>query len=121
MEDKTVIATELGPEIVLRATGSISISGRSMAEDSSAYYKEAFKWIEQFIEEKGSAKITLEIDLVYFNSSSAKQLLKLLLMIKNAEKLLSVKWFYMKNSHMLLERGKELSEIIELDFDYCSK
>ena len=121
MEDLTITATELGPEIVLEKTGKVSISGRSMAEDSSAYYKEVHEWVQQYIEKLGSESITVEIELSYFNSSSAKQLLKLLMSIKNANLSVTVNWFYPENSQILLDRGKELSEISELNFVYFAK
>ncbi|HIA36862.1 MAG TPA: DUF1987 domain-containing protein [Flavobacteriales bacterium] len=121
MEDLTISATELCPEIILKTTGLVFISGRSMAEDASAYYKQVHEWVQHYIEELGSESIAVEIDLSYFNSSSAKQLLKLLMSIKNSCLSVKVNWYYPESNLILLDRGKELSDISELDFEYFTK
>ncbi len=121
MEDIKINATELGPEIVLNKKGLVFISGRSMAEDASAYYKQVHEWLRHYIEELGSESIIVEIDLSYFNSSSAKQLLKLLMSIKNSRLSVKVNWYYPESNLILLDRGKELSDISELDFEYFAK
>ncbi len=118
MEDLTINATELGPEIILNTTGLFFISGRSMVEDASMYFKKVHEWVQQYIEENKSKKITIDINLSYFNSSSAKQLLKLLMSMKNSCLSVKVNWHYPESNLILLDRGKELSDIAELDFEF---
>lgn len=120
MESKILNATELGPEIVLEKAGSIAISGKSRMEDASLYYKEAHEWLSNYITEVKTS-ITVTLDLSYFNSSSAKQLLKLLMTIDEAGMGEKVIWIYPENNDILLERGQELEIMLDLVFEYRPK
>lgn len=119
MENKIINATELGPEIILETKGSIKISGKSRMEDASSYYKAAHEWIAEYF--KGDTNpIIVELNLSYFNSSSAKQLLKLLMDI-DSKGMGKVIWMYPANNDTLLERGQELEVMVDLPFEYVAK
>ncbi|OFY86028.1 MAG: hypothetical protein A3F72_21530 [Bacteroidetes bacterium RIFCSPLOWO2_12_FULL_35_15] len=120
MENKTIKATEFGPEIILETTGNITISGKSRMEDASLYYKEAHDWLLNYKKDFNNS-LTVTLDLSYFNSSSAKQLLKLLLSINDAAGRGKVIWIYPENNDILLERGQELEIMLDLPFEYKSK
>ncbi len=120
MENKTINATDLGPEIILEITGEIKISGKSRMEDASLYYKEAQDWLANFLNEINTS-ITVTMDLSYFNSSSAKQLLKMLMSIDANNAGGKVIWIYPASNDILLERGQELEIMLDLPFDYQSK
>lgn len=119
MENKIINATELGPEIILETKGSIKITGKSRMEDASSYYKEAHNWLSEYLK-SNNQPITVELNLSYFNSSSAKQLLKLLMDIdsKGSGKVI---WIYPANNDTLLERGQELEVMLDLPFEYVAK
>ncbi len=119
MENKIINATELGPEIILEAKGYIKISGKSRMEDASSYYKGAHEWLTEYYKES-SDSITVEMNLSYFNSSSAKQLLKLLMDI-DSHGSGKVIWIYPANNDTLLERGQELEIMLDLPFEYVAK
>lgn len=120
MENKIINATELGPEISLETTGNITISGKSRMEDASLYYKEAHEWLFDYLKDANTL-ITVTLDLSYFNSSSAKQLLKLLMSIDGASCGGKVIWIYPENNDILLERGQELEIMLDLPFEYQAK
>jgi hypothetical protein len=120
MENKIIKATELGPEIILDTSGSIRISGKSRMEDASLYYKEAHDWLAGYLNEMKTF-LTISIDLSYFNSSSAKQLLKLLMSLDEADSRGKVIWIYPENNDTLLERGRELEIMLDLPFEYKAK
>ena len=120
MENKIINATELGPEIILETTGNIIVSGKSRMEDASLYYKEMHNWLSNYLTEINSS-ITVTLDLSYFNSSSAKQLLKLLMSIDESECSGKVIWVYPENNDILLERGQELEIMLDLPFEYQAK
>lgn len=119
MQNKIINATELGPEIILDAKGSIKITGKSRMEDASSYYKEAHNWLSEYFKNNNNP-ITVELNLSYFNSSSAKQLLKLLMEI-DSHGTGKVIWLYPANNDTLLERGQELEIMIDLPFEYVPK
>jgi hypothetical protein len=120
MENKIINATELGPEIILETAGNIRVSGKSRMEDASLYYKEMHDWLFNYLNEINSS-ITVTLDLSYFNSSSAKQLLKLLMSIDESKSSGKVIWIYPENNDILLERGQELEIMLDLPFEYKAK
>ena len=120
MENKVINATEVGPEIILEPTGKIRISGKSRMEDAATYYKEVHAWLSDYLQQENN-HITVEFNLSYFNSSSAKQLLKLLMNIDKASSDGKVIWIYPANNDTLLERGQELEIMLDLPFEYQAK
>jgi len=117
MENKTIKDTDLGPRITLEVDGNIGISGKSRMEDASLYYKEVHEWIANYISEnKGSLIVKIKLD--YFNSSSAKQILKLLMAIDEAKINGKVIWISPQGNDVLLERGQELEIMLDLPFEY---
>lgn len=121
MESKTINATEFGPEILLDATcKKIRISGKSRMEDAMAYYQPVHEWLAELLTQ-GITPITIELDLSYFNSSSAKQLLKILMVVDSSEIEGKVRWIYPANNDTLLERGNELEVMVDLVFEYVQK
>ncbi len=120
MDNKIIKATELGPEIILETTGNIKISGKSRMEDASLYYKEMHEWLVNYLQDVNTS-ITVVLELSYFNSSSAKQLLKLLMSIDEGSVGGKVIWIYPINNDTLLERGQELEIMLDLPFEYQSK
>ena len=117
MEDKKISATDLGPSITMEATGNISITGKSRMEDASLYYREAQEWVSNYTKDN-NPPLTVRIHLTYFNSSSAKQLLKLLMHIDESDTQGKVIWIYPSNNDILLERGQELEIMLDLPFEY---
>lgn len=117
MENKKINATHLGPAIIMETTGIISISGKSMMEDAFLYYEEVQNWVNDYIR-SNNAPLTIKINLTYFNSSSAKQLLKLLMNIDDSQSAGKVIWVYPSNNDILLERGQELEIMLDLPFEY---
>lgn len=120
MENKIINATEFGPEIILETKGAIKISGKSRMEDAASYYKGVHDWLAGYLKESTNP-ITVEMNLSYFNSSSAKQLLKLLMDVDKADSSGKVIWMYPADNDTLLERGQEFEIMLDLPFEYLPK
>ncbi len=120
MENRTIAATELGPEIVMETNGNIRISGKSRMEDASLYYKDVHEWLVNYIKDINNS-LTVTLELSYFNSSSAKQLLKLLMNLNEVVGGGKVIWIYPENNDTLLERGQELEIMLDIPFEYTAK
>lgn len=116
----SIKATKVGPAIEVGANGNISISGKSMMEDAALYFRPAQDWLTRFLAEKPKA-VEVEMDLSYFNSSSAKQLLKLLMAIDSSDADGSVVWIFPEDNDVLLERGEELQAMLDMPFQYRPK
>lgn len=120
MESKIISATDLSPEVNLDNSGMIKISGKSRMEDASLFYKPAQDWVSEFCK-TATNPVTVKFDLSYFNSSSAKQILKLLMSIDESACSGSVVWIYPDKNDTLVERGLELEAMVDLPFVFLSK
>ncbi|HRD38311.1 MAG TPA: DUF1987 domain-containing protein, partial [Bacteroidia bacterium] len=91
MEDVIEIkATEDTPGITLhKASGLISISGKSLPEDSATFYQPVIEWLSVYIQNAAS-NTSAEFKLEYFNTPSSKQILKIISLLKELSKTNSV-------------------------------
>ena len=120
MENIIIDKTDISPEVKLDISGEISISGMSMMEDPSDFYLQAYNWVNEYIS-SGKNILNIGFDLSYFNSSSSKQILKLLMAIDEAEIDSKVKWNYPNDNEFLRERGEEFAIMLDLPFEYVAK
>jgi hypothetical protein len=105
------------------------ISGNSAPEDVRALYYPVIEWFSMFATEISvrpgmftpEKPLTLKIDLKYFNSSSAKFIYDLILQLKsigNTGVPVALEWYYDKDDNDMMEAGKDISSIVEMDFRY---
>jgi ABC-type xylose transport system substrate-binding protein len=120
MELLHIKQNEMKPEIKLEPKGSLYFGGRSMMEDASTFYAQIHGWLRTYLD-SGAESIEVSCDLTYFNSSSAKQLLKVLMTIDDAEIEAKVIWYYPKENDVLYDRGAELAIMVDLPFEYVAK
>ena len=112
--------TDISPDVNLDISGEVSISGMSMMEDPSEFYLQIHNWINEYID-SGNNKLNITFHLNYFNSSSAKQILKVLMAIDEAEINTKVFWYYPSDNEFLKERGEEFAIMLDLPFEYVAK
>jgi hypothetical protein len=100
------------------ATGLLEITGTSTPEDSFAYYKPIFNWLDNYIASPNeSTKLTIKLD--YFNTSSSKCVLNIL---KKIEKLyqsgyqVEVMWHYHPDDKDMIDIGTDLQSILKVPF-----
>jgi len=118
MESISIESSEYGPQVKLDVSGKIEISGKSMMEDAETFYDPIHSWIDNYIDTK-DGRFLVEFNLKYFNSSSAKQLLRMLMTIDAAEKLKAeINWLYPAENDILLERGEELEIMVDTPFNF---
>ncbi|MBN4071429.1 DUF1987 domain-containing protein [Crocinitomix catalasitica] len=120
MEPLIIEQSEMKPEVRLESSGELLFAGRSMMEDASSFYAQVHGWLRTYLD-SGAKKIVVSCDLTYFNSSSAKQLLKVLMTIDDAEIDSKVIWHYPKENDVLFDRGAELAIMVDLPFDFVAK
>ena len=120
MEKISILKTDMNPAVILDSVEGISFKGKSMMENASKFYTPIITWIEQLIEEN-IENLNFTIDLSYFNSSSAKQLLKILMLLDESSLNVPIKWYYPKDNDILHDRGKEFEIMVDLEFEYIQK
>jgi hypothetical protein len=111
------------PLIILDAEkGIISLEGRSILEDTFAFYEPILKWITDYI--KVPQDTTVNISLDYFNSTSARILLILFQSVKEIKKAgnkLIINWYYDVNDENIKESGIDFASLVKEEFNFIPK
>lgn len=109
-------ATADTPEVLCNSDGTVSLKGRSLAEDTVSFYRPIMDWVSNIHAET----LTLNIQLEYMNTASSKQIYSLLELAKENpwKKNIKIKWFFDVNDDEAYELGKEFEAMLELPFEY---
>lgn len=130
MESLIIEATEFTPGINFDLnTYVFKMHGVSRPEDVMEFYSPIIEWLKQFDEEIVSHTSTkydipllnFVIHMSYFNSSSAKSLLQVFERFKviyNRGIKLQIDFYYDDGDEQMKEDGEDLSEAIEIPFNF---
>ncbi len=120
--DLKIEASDDTPLIDMNENGTIEISGRSLPENVSLFYKPVFQWVADYT--KNPAPFThVKIFLVYYNSSSFKcinDILYQLASVYNGENL-KVEWWYEEDDQDIYDTGVELNQELNIPFEIVKK
>lgn len=120
MEDVFEIkATEDTPAVVFnKSTGQISIIGKSLPEDSASFYQSALEWLSAYLK-NNPPNTTAEFKLEYFNTSSSKQIFKIISLLKELSKTNSVfvKWYFDKGDKDMQLSGERFSKLCQMPIE----
>ncbi|MDA0912582.1 MAG: DUF1987 domain-containing protein [Bacteroidetes bacterium] len=94
---------------------SMSISGRSIPENSIAFYTPLMEWIDDHLKD-GKDSVDISIRLEYFNTSSSKCIMDLLKRVEKSSVNATVSWYYEEEDEDMLEAGEDYDAIIDLPF-----
>jgi hypothetical protein len=115
--------TETTPEIILDKENNVfHIKGRSIIENAHEFYAPIYHWLKNYILYP-NPKTEFFLDIYYLNSSSTLQLMKLFFLFEELKKTgneIKVIWLYEKDDEMSQERGDELKNAVEIDFELRS-
>ena len=108
--------TEDTPKVVGDEDGTLSIIGRSLAEDPVAFYKPVLDWVSQLKQET----IEINVRLDYFNTSSSLQIYNILRNAKTNlwKKNIQINWYYDISDEEGLELGKEFESLLGIPFEF---
>ena len=116
MENLYIPATKYTPEINLDADkGLIEIKGKSYPENTFEFYAPVIKWIEEYLKCCVKDKITVNMEIIYFNSSSSKlffDLFDLLDEVKDRYDI-TINWIYDEENESAEEAGEDFIEDFE--------
>ena len=126
MENLHIKATKYTPQIDLNAeTGLLHFSGKSYPENTFDFYQPTMKWIKEFFEQESKIDTTLEMDIIYFNSSSSKLFFDLFDIVEEAHEegnAITIRWLYDAENENALEAGEDFKEDFDsLDFNLIEK
>jgi len=113
--------TSRTPEVVLDPQQKeFRIVGRSIPEDSVGFYQQVINWLERFRQmDQPADKLSLEVSLEYFNTSSSKCILdvfKQVNRIYTSGKPAEIIWMYDEDDEDLMEMGEDYGELLDLPF-----
>lgn len=94
---------------------TMSISGRSIPENSIEFYKPLMDWVDDNLPGV-AADVTISIRLEYFNTSSSKCLMDLLKRVEKTGVNATVAWYYEDEDEDMLEAGEDYDAIINIPF-----
>ena len=94
---------------------SMSISGRSIPENSIAFYTPLMEWLDDHLTD-GKESVDISIRLEYFNTSSSKCIMDLLKRVEKSAVNATVSWYYEEEDEDMLEAGEDYDAIIDLPF-----
>ena len=114
-------STKISPEVKLsKEENFLKISGRSIVEDPNKFYMPIYEWLEKYVADP-NPDTNFQFDLEYFNSSSARQVMKIIIVlediVKNNRGTVKVTWLYEEGDDMAKERGEEIKMVSKLDFE----
>lgn len=126
MDTIQIDATDRTPKIVFDFNNNhFAISGESYPEDISEFYGEVIRKLDGHLNSLKDAKVTLDLSFVYFNSSTAKVVMRLFEAMERtseAGNTVVVNWFYEADDDNMEEMGEEFSEDLEkATFNLISK
>ncbi len=108
-------ATQYTPEITLDPTGTISMVGKSYPENTFDFYKPVMEWVENYFDGNSAKKTTINMEIIYFNSSSSKLFFDLFDLVdenKNSTNVV-INWIYDKENESAEEAGEDFQDDFE--------
>ncbi len=123
-------ATEFTPEIhfdLIRK--KLFFKGISRPEDVIKFYTPAIEWLRELDQKVhlqpdmrySIPSIQVEFRMSYFNSASSKMLLEILKILKKLNDKgidIIIDWYYDSNDEAMYEDGIDLSETVNIPFNY---
>jgi len=116
MKNFTIKETKYTPEVNLDVqTGILSIKGNSYPENTLEFYDPILNVLEKFFEETKVDLIVLNIEILYFNSSSSRVFFEIFdLLEDHSERLnFAINWIYESDNEGILEIGEDFKEDFE--------
>lgn len=111
--------TEDTPRIILdKKNGIMEISGRSLPEDSTEFYKPVLDWIEAYANDPNASTLFV-FKLEYFNTASSKLILDVLYALEDLPGI-KVQWYFHEEDEDMEEAGEEFSELVEIPFEFTA-
>ena len=105
------------PKVILdKKNGIFEISGRSLQDDTSQFYKPILEWIKDYsADPNATTDFTIRLD--YFNTASSKVLLDVLSALENI-KGAKIVWCFQDDDEDMEEKGEEFAELVKIPFEF---
>lgn len=124
MERIEILETENTPKVFFDPDeGLFSISGSSLPENADDFYRSIVQKLEEYIENiaENVKEFNVSVRFLYYNSGSMRYIAELFMRMAKLENKgvsVNVDWFYEQEDELLLEAGKDLSDVVGLKFNF---
>ncbi len=129
MEKLVLESTDNTPEVLMdNSTNVISFKGDSRPEDVRKFYLPILEWIKEYEkhlyflkDQGGKINVTANFEFEYFNSSSAKYLMDIIIALGEIAKIENINfvlnWYYDAMDEDMLDSGEEFQDMLGMDFN----
>jgi len=113
MDRISIAGTERTPEVDFDfGRGRLTLNGESYPEDAAAFFGPLHQAIASFLESGVDGPLTFELALTYFNSSSAKALMNMFMLLEDgagAGVAVEIRWLYAAGDDTIQEAGEDFA------------
>lgn len=113
MENLFIPAMERSPEVDFRfLENRLSLKGEAYPEDAAAFFGPLLKQLSAHCEGIRGQDLHAEIQLEYFNTSSAKALMNMIQILENTARggsRVTLHWCFQKDDEVMREFGEDFS------------
>lgn len=126
MENLIIEETKYTPSIKLDASkGVFELIGKSYPENTFEFYKPMMEWVETYFDGNECEKTVVNLEIIYFNSSSSKLFFDFFDLLEEAHnngKKIEINWIYDEDNESAQEAGEDFKEDFEeLNFNLVEK
>ncbi|QDF28455.1 DUF1987 domain-containing protein [Halarcobacter anaerophilus] len=117
MESLIIEETKYTPSIKLDASkGILELIGKSYPENTFEFYKPMMDWVEKYFKGNEQSKTVVNMEIIYFNSSSSKLFFDFFDLLEEAHnngKNIEINWIYDEENESAMEAGEDFKEDFE--------
>jgi hypothetical protein len=112
--------TYFTPDVNFSAsTGICEIAGESYQEETFEFFNRLIAWIDEFIM-KVRKPITMNFKLTYFNTSSARAIQEMVMLLKKYQEqggVVTINWYYQDEEDSTYEEAEDMQAQTKLKFN----
>lgn len=98
--------------------GVCEIGGESYLEETVEFYTPLIEWLREYIADSSKTSLNFNFKLTYYNTSSSKRIVDILLLLKefeNSGKDLVVNWYYEEDDLDIVDEVEDFIKISKLN------
>ncbi|GAB4449591.1 MAG: DUF1987 domain-containing protein [Bacteroidales bacterium] len=120
LEPLVIQKQEDTPSVTLdKEEGAFEIGYRSLPENAIAFYEPVLNWLNEY-KNNPLPKTIFNFKLEYFNTASAKQLAKVLLVLQELAQTndVLIRWHFLKDDADMHSSGLRFSKLLKIPFEF---
>ena len=121
LEDLIMVGNKTKPSVHFNYDkGELTIEGRCILESADIVFDPITAWLEKYLE-KPKEKTIINLKLEYFNSSTAKALIRFLVMAKKITEISDLHVNYYYDDETIYDYGQDFLEVVGIPFNFIEK